>query len=262
MYPPPKEVKHIACSRCRERKVRCDGEKPSCRRCERHGQTCEYVQGKKQQVKSEWVQHLRTFSAQPGKPKGTPVPRCQASSFSDPRSSCPSSYFPNKHSSQGTRSPSPCFPAVAAPVSGATMSVSQHALSRVESSSVNTWNIASAPTPPLIDDGLLDPALFAFTSTPMYCGNDYQSEYLNMGGNGYIGVSSSRSSTPFSQASEQASFDGYSTVSLPSSSYIPQDFISTSIPSSTGANTQTWDASGQYLKPPMYYQGTGYTSDF
>ncbi|KAF2264592.1 hypothetical protein CC78DRAFT_231640 [Lojkania enalia] len=67
MYPSSKETKHIACSRCRERKVRCDGDKPNCRRCVRHGQSCKYVRGRKQQVKNEWVQHLTTFSAQPGR---------------------------------------------------------------------------------------------------------------------------------------------------------------------------------------------------
>ncbi|KAH7130650.1 hypothetical protein B0J11DRAFT_504411 [Dendryphion nanum] len=48
---PQKEPKHIACARCRERKVKCDGTKPSCRRCLRHGQTCQYTRGKKQQSK-------------------------------------------------------------------------------------------------------------------------------------------------------------------------------------------------------------------
>ena len=67
MFPYTKEVKHIACSRCRERKVKCDGGKPACRRCQRLGHECRYIQGKKQQGKGEWVHHLGMFSAQPGK---------------------------------------------------------------------------------------------------------------------------------------------------------------------------------------------------
>lgn len=67
MFPRPKEVKHVACARCRERKVKCDGGKPTCRRCQRLGHECQYVQGKKQQEKSEWVQHLTTFNSQPGR---------------------------------------------------------------------------------------------------------------------------------------------------------------------------------------------------
>lgn len=67
MFPRPKEVKHIACSRCRVRKVKCDGGKPACRRCQRLGHECQYIQGKKQQGKGEWLQHLGMFSAQLGK---------------------------------------------------------------------------------------------------------------------------------------------------------------------------------------------------
>jgi hypothetical protein len=39
-----------------------------------NGTSCRYVRGKKQQVGSEWLQHLRTFSSQPGM-----FPRCHAS---------------------------------------------------------------------------------------------------------------------------------------------------------------------------------------
>ncbi|KAF2657512.1 hypothetical protein K491DRAFT_677172 [Lophiostoma macrostomum CBS 122681] len=65
MFSSPIGNKHIACTRCRERKVKCDGLKPSCRRCQRNGHACAYLRGKKQRPKNEWLQHLRTFSAQP-----------------------------------------------------------------------------------------------------------------------------------------------------------------------------------------------------
>ncbi|KAF9740698.1 hypothetical protein PMIN03_004922 [Paraphaeosphaeria minitans] len=61
------EMKHVACARCRDRKVKCDGGKPGCKRCQRNGTPCRYVRGKKQQTRSEWLQHLRTFSSQPGR---------------------------------------------------------------------------------------------------------------------------------------------------------------------------------------------------
>lgn len=66
MVLPTPEMKHIACARCRDRKVKCDGRKPGCKRCQRNGTPCRYVRGKKQQTRSEWLQHLRTFSSQPG----------------------------------------------------------------------------------------------------------------------------------------------------------------------------------------------------
>jgi len=67
MLPRPRDTKHIACSRCRDRKVKCDGQKPGCRRCQRLGHPCQYIQGKKSHGKGEWVQHLTTFSSQPSR---------------------------------------------------------------------------------------------------------------------------------------------------------------------------------------------------
>lgn len=66
MISPTKEHKHVACSRCRERKIKCDGVKPTCRRCHKNGQPCSYISHRRIQGKNEWIRHLRTFSAQPG----------------------------------------------------------------------------------------------------------------------------------------------------------------------------------------------------
>lgn len=66
MVSPTPQTKHIACARCRDRKVKCDGGKPGCKRCHRNGAPCQYIRGRKQQTRSEWLQHLRTFSSQPG----------------------------------------------------------------------------------------------------------------------------------------------------------------------------------------------------
>ncbi|PSN72999.1 hypothetical protein BS50DRAFT_616485 [Corynespora cassiicola Philippines] len=60
---PSQEQRHVACSRCRERKVKCDGGKPSCRRCEKSGHLCHYIRGRKQYEKNRWVQQ-HTFSLQ------------------------------------------------------------------------------------------------------------------------------------------------------------------------------------------------------
>lgn len=60
------ESRHIACARCRDRKVKCDGGKPGCKRCNRNGTLCQYVRSRKENARSEWIQHLRTFSSQPG----------------------------------------------------------------------------------------------------------------------------------------------------------------------------------------------------
>lgn len=75
MATPIHEPKHVACARCRDRKVKCDGGRPSCKRCSRNGTTpCRYVRGRKQNTRIEWLQHLRTFSSQPGTQSQTRLP--------------------------------------------------------------------------------------------------------------------------------------------------------------------------------------------
>ncbi|KAK7968727.1 hypothetical protein PG996_002847 [Apiospora saccharicola] len=39
----PENGRHQACRAWRERKVKCDGGQPKCRRCARHGQDCSYA---------------------------------------------------------------------------------------------------------------------------------------------------------------------------------------------------------------------------
>lgn len=48
----------LACSRCRNRKVRCDGKQPSCTRCSKKMQTCEYPKREKNRYSSEYVKSL------------------------------------------------------------------------------------------------------------------------------------------------------------------------------------------------------------
>lgn len=65
------DSKHMACARCRDRKVKCDGGRPGCRRCVRSRTPCLYVRGCKPNTRGEWLQHTRTFSSQPGEIHGS-----------------------------------------------------------------------------------------------------------------------------------------------------------------------------------------------
>lgn len=40
--------RHMACTSCRDRKVRCDGGQPSCQRCSRYSMHCMYMPPSKQ----------------------------------------------------------------------------------------------------------------------------------------------------------------------------------------------------------------------
>ncbi|KAA8915718.1 hypothetical protein TRICI_002125 [Trichomonascus ciferrii] len=48
----------LACSRCRDRKVRCDGKQPSCSRCAKKLLPCEYPKREKNRYSSEYVKSL------------------------------------------------------------------------------------------------------------------------------------------------------------------------------------------------------------
>lgn len=48
----------LACSRCRDRKVRCDGKQPSCSRCAKKLLSCEYPKREKNRYSSEYVKSL------------------------------------------------------------------------------------------------------------------------------------------------------------------------------------------------------------
>ncbi|ORX94257.1 hypothetical protein BCR34DRAFT_226107 [Clohesyomyces aquaticus] len=150
MLPQAKEFRHVACARCRERKVRCDGEKPGCRRCQRNGQSCRYLRGKKQQSKNEWLQHLRTFAAQPGNESptrsqgpGTP-PAQQEPLTSNQITNCQISF------------PSPSTPYYSPRPNSIPIDASA-----LEDSGVIIGPPYSTPLP--IPNEFLDPELFAYT---------------------------------------------------------------------------------------------------
>ncbi|KAF2638148.1 hypothetical protein P280DRAFT_92237 [Massarina eburnea CBS 473.64] len=113
MDTPKTEPKHIACARCRDRKVKCDGAKPSCRRCVKNRASCQYVRSskKQQQGKGEWTQHLRTFSFQPDKASSSPRPTSQSQSPPQPYISHPShrSCFQSSSTASYPRTPSPYY---------------------------------------------------------------------------------------------------------------------------------------------------------
>ena len=55
-------LKRLACDDCRERKVRCDRQHPSCGRCARLGNNCNYSGPSKQAaLKVDWPQLLLTL---------------------------------------------------------------------------------------------------------------------------------------------------------------------------------------------------------
>lgn len=51
--PPERRRAACACLECRTQKIRCSGEKPSCRNCIRRGRQCNYVVVKKSQTASD-----------------------------------------------------------------------------------------------------------------------------------------------------------------------------------------------------------------
>lgn len=91
----PKEPKHVACSRCRDRKVKCDGAKPSCRRCQRNDKTCLYVSAKKTQTQLDLNQRLGSFSVLPALPSSSPPVQPVMSS---------QQHYPDAYSSPSTSS--------------------------------------------------------------------------------------------------------------------------------------------------------------
>ncbi|CAI6251560.1 unnamed protein product [Periconia digitata] len=72
-----REPRHIACARCRERKVKCDGATLGCGRCKNSGACCQYVRSNKRgRNKMEWKRHTRTINFhvdKTTKPKKGPV---------------------------------------------------------------------------------------------------------------------------------------------------------------------------------------------
>ncbi|KAF2019007.1 hypothetical protein BU24DRAFT_447600 [Aaosphaeria arxii CBS 175.79] len=241
--PPPKENKHVACARCRERKVKCDGGKPGCRRCQRNGHSCQYVRGKKQQTPNEWVQHLRTFSAAPSNTKThnghaskAVVPQSSGSVDSTAGRSA-SSEVSNLHS----RSPSP---------------YEQHSLAYAQS---DTWNAYGAPNTSWPQDGYCSTAVSNASfednpsnfmpMAPFYADPGYQSGYLMPeNDNSFL----MRSSTPTSQASE-----AISTEECVDPAYIPYP------PTSYYAHTPVSLPQSTAPIPFNYgYQTSMYTSQF
>lgn len=62
--------RHKACKLCRDRKVRCDGEQPTCEKCRRIGETCEYNPTYKP-TKAGLVQTIESLRERLGKPMVT-----------------------------------------------------------------------------------------------------------------------------------------------------------------------------------------------
>lgn len=61
------KARRTACDVCRERKVRCNGERPDCQRCRRLGHQCSYTVVKRQDItRSEVSQALMTLQVRLG----------------------------------------------------------------------------------------------------------------------------------------------------------------------------------------------------
>lgn len=62
------KARRTACDVCRERKVRCNGERPGCQRCRRLGHQCSYTVVKRQDItRSEVSQALMTLQVRLGR---------------------------------------------------------------------------------------------------------------------------------------------------------------------------------------------------
>ncbi|KAF2794904.1 hypothetical protein K505DRAFT_416831 [Melanomma pulvis-pyrius CBS 109.77] len=191
MFPRPKEIKHIACSRCRERKVKCDGGKPGCRRCQRLGHECQYVQGRKHQGKSEWVQHLRMFNSQPGKAGSISSPQSQSQTST--QSTSPSQPNPTEISNTDpatqdirSSSPHPTYSISSSPSSPSNInSISIDVETSFNSfDNVDNWLLPASPSvaPSLGMDGeSLDSQLYTFNSAETWCRTNYTSELITTG---------------------------------------------------------------------------------
>ncbi|KAF1968656.1 hypothetical protein BU23DRAFT_260309 [Bimuria novae-zelandiae CBS 107.79] len=208
------EHKHVACARCRDRKVKCDGNKPGCKRCARNGTPCQYLaRGRKQQTRMEWVQHLRTFSSQPARTdmKGSvgypssqpPVPRTP-----DARLQPLDSTLSPSNLNFYARSPSP-FLLEHTPIETEAMpNVLPETPSNSFSSAVSaeSWSASPAWTPST------EPQRFAFEPSASFFDTNFTSELLTTGGKGYFPVwpAVTRPHTPVSLASDSTgSWDGF-----------------------------------------------------
>ncbi|KAF2120532.1 hypothetical protein BDV96DRAFT_594983 [Lophiotrema nucula] len=217
-----KDSKHIACARCRERKVRCDGEKPSCRRCLRHGQGCQYIRGKKQQVKNEWVQHLRTFSAQPAKKKAQPTPRSSAPRTLHPvMQDATPEYLASSSPSYSSRSSSPYYENAAGSVMhNAGLEVTDQT---DVSGDTHDWVVTTSTSGVPLDPNYMGPSHYETSQAtfcePEYVSTGYNVEYepnnLSQPQPHYHMSGPLRSNTPCSQSSEEANLEYYFDPTFP-----------------------------------------------
>jgi hypothetical protein len=212
MFPRLEEVKHVACSRCRERKVKCDGGKPACRRCQRLGHECQYIQRKKQRGKGEWVQHLGMFNAQPGKyPQLVDITK-ERTNVSLIGKTAPATTFPNqRHESklsknaqpnptvqvsdaesafQYSRSSSP-YPVLSSSRPESMVFDAESPFSN--SDSTDTWMPpVSTSAPILLGNEVLDPQMFTFSPLQIWRDTNYTSDLITThpeevsSGNGWV----------------------------------------------------------------------------
>jgi hypothetical protein len=219
----PKENKHVACSRCRERKVKCDGGKPTCKRCQRHGQTCQYMSGRKPQAKSQWTRHLRTFSATPGMviffvgylsvlistldKKDGSIPSQHISSPTYSMNANEASELGYDDFTSSTRSSSPhCNGLDTRPSSS--WSTTPYSFNGPHETG-NKWFPGSIASSLATEDGFPDSNAFNFNNGTSFCNTNYVSNNLSTYPTStYTSTTMMRSTTPTSQASGTPSFDG------------------------------------------------------
>ncbi|KAF1951450.1 hypothetical protein CC80DRAFT_207137 [Byssothecium circinans] len=223
------EFKHIACARCRERKVKCDGGRPSCRRCVQNQASCQYVKSRKQQGKKKNTptrrvsSQLRSTAASASSPqalRSTPSYRSCFQESSSPRT--PSPYYHDDNTSTGT-SFTP------------------------ESARTPSWSAEPFPSTSLDSSGvaLLDPFSIPLDPSISFCGTSYTPDYLSSSNQSLIPLvmDTSRSYKPIPQASEarNTSFEGVIDAPYPytETTYVTRLSTATnwdqSIYSSTGA---------------------------
>ncbi|KAK7193762.1 N-terminal fungal transcription regulatory domain-containing protein [Paraphaeosphaeria sporulosa] len=207
MVSPMPEMKHVACARCRDRKVKCDGGKPGCKRCQRNGTPCCYVRGKKQQTRSEWVQHLRTFSSQPGRPDVTRSLSRPSSQPALPRTPPLRPHYRDDNTSYA-RSPSPYLFEHTAVVDECSQSQGSLPGGSPIDSQMRPWSSLSAGY------GFVDPHSYLFQPSASFCSTNFTSDILttaNSQAHFTVYPASTRPYTPVSNTSETASsYDGLS----------------------------------------------------
>ncbi|KAF2447790.1 hypothetical protein P171DRAFT_441697 [Karstenula rhodostoma CBS 690.94] len=218
MVSPMPEMKHVACARCRDRKVKCDGGKPGCKRCQRNGTPCRYVRGKKQQTRSEWVQHLRTFSSQPGRTDVTRSRSRPSSQPALPRTPLLQPHYLDDNMSYA-RSPSPYLFEHTAIVDERRQSILPGGSPFISQTGTESCRSSAPLLPMSAGYGFMDPHSYLFQPSASFYDTNFTSDTLttaNRQAQFALYPTTTGPYTPVSHTSETtSSYDGLSEMSFP-----------------------------------------------